>query len=109
MKRNLAFIFTLLLFSGCEGIVASEGTVYDARTGKPLDSVVVKSFVVDGSKRTFAREMVTDSTGRFEASTGLTSCFPDCPDLLVEFSREDYVTLELTNPDLLDAMIYLSR
>jgi hypothetical protein len=83
----------------CEGITEGDGYVFDARTKKPLDSVLVKSYRKNGWRKIFQSEMITDSTGYFFGTTGLTGCSGDCPDLVIEFVITGYSNREIINPN----------
>ncbi len=98
MKHIIPFLILLSICS-CENILESSGFIYDASTDKPLDSVIVKTYVIDGSKRQYHSEMLTDSTGLYTAASRLVGCVPECPDLAVEFIKDGYGTLELVNPN----------
>lgn len=97
---HFAILFSFLLTSGgCDCVVDGNGIVVDSETNLPLDSVVVKSYVDKVKNSTCESEMITDSTGKFSGSTGLTGGgFSGCPDLVVELSKNGYLTTSFTNP-----------
>lgn len=90
----------LVFLSGCEGYRCGDGTVLDADTRLPLDSVFCE--VLTGSE-----QMVTDSSGDFSLCNPFGGCMP-CPDIEIEFSRAGYSSQLVTNPDH-DRIILLEK
>lgn len=108
MKYYLPLFALILLFTTCEGYTEANGRVLDADTNEPLDSVLVGSWVNKIKDQNFESEMLTDSTGKWWATTGLVGCSCNkCADLLVQFSREGYETLILENPQ--DSIVFLKK
>lgn len=90
------FIICLMASCKCEKI--GDGVVMDYDSRKPLAGVIVKSYV-EKSVPSYVSEMVTDSTGMFHGSTGKTKGdFSGCPDLMLEFEKPGYTTLQMYNP-----------
>lgn len=103
IKRPFLFLIgagLLFLHASCEGYRCAEGVIKDSQTKKLLDSVTVK--VISGNE-----VQSTDSTGTYSVCNKFTSCVPDCPDIIVQFSRKGYTTLTLTNPT--EKVIYLGK
>jgi hypothetical protein len=94
---TILFLFFITLTS-CDCITEGYGVVVDSDTNLPLDSVVAKSYINKVKAHAYEGEMLTDETGTFSGSTGLTGGFFGCPNLVVEFSKNGYNTLEVTNP-----------
>jgi hypothetical protein len=95
IKLLLISVFSLLALMGCDCWTNGEGIVIDFNTNLALDSVTVKSFVEDLDNEP-RREMITDSSGQYFATTGNTGF---CRDLVVEFSKNGYKTLMIRNPN----------
>jgi hypothetical protein len=95
----LFYIVMFLAIVSCDCVTDGNGIVVDAHTGLPLDSVIVKSYVNRVNDRFFQSQMVTDSTGEFSGSTGLTGGFFGCPDLVIELSKGGYVSTKIKNPN----------
>jgi len=87
----IILFFTSILIVSCEGYSCADGTVLDKSTNMPLDSVYVK--VQTGSQTIY-----TDSSGKFEVCNKFGGCVPKCKDIIVEFSKEGYLSQVLTNP-----------
>jgi len=105
MKKKITFFNFILLFScvfsiGCEGYNCAEGVVIDALSKEPLDSVFCN--VITGSE-----EIYTDSSGIYDVCNNFGGCVPDCADIVVEFSKVGYKTIQLENPGT--DSIYLER
>ena len=88
-----------LIALGCDCVTVGNGIVVDADTGLPLDSVVVRSYIEAVNERSFQSRMVTDSTGEFNGDTGVTGGFFGCPDLVIELSKDGYVSATIRNPN----------
>ena len=97
----LTFLLFMLsiLCSSCDCISEGHGVVVDSATSLPLDSVVAKSYMDKVRDNAYEGEMVTDATGEFTGSTGLTGGVFGCPDLVIEFSKTGYETKAVTNPN----------
>jgi hypothetical protein len=96
---KLRLFCLLLVLTSCEGYTDGEGYVFDVKTNKPLEGVLVRSYARRGGKSKYQTvEMTTDSTGYFYGTTQLSKCIPDCPDLVVELIKDGYKTIEYTNP-----------
>lgn len=94
-----ATLFSLAtLLTSCEGYSCGEGVIYDKITEQPIDSVLCK--VLTGSETQHS-----DSLGRYEVCNPFGGCVPDCPDIVVEFSKPGYRTTKVKNPK----DIYLDR
>ena len=81
----------MVLFCSCEGYRCAEGTIYDFDTKEPIDSV--KCTVISGREIKFS-----DSLGRYSVCNSFGGCVPDCSAIIVEFSKEGYITKALKNP-----------
>ena len=86
----LAF-FLVTLFASCEGYRCAEGIIYDSQTIEPIDSVFCK--VITGDETQYS-----DSLGFYDLCNPFGGCVPDCPDIVVEFSKTGYTTKKVTNP-----------
>jgi hypothetical protein len=80
------------LLAACEGVVSAEGIVSDAATREPLEGVLVGTPDFDGNST------VTDAAGHYRITGALVGCVPHCPDLVVRFSLDGYLTQQLSNP-----------
>ncbi len=85
-------LLALVFLESCEGYRCADGTVIDKITNLPLDSVLVK--VITGTEIVY-----TDTTGKFDVCNKFGGCVPDCKDIMVEFSKDNYTTIILKNPD----------
>lgn len=87
--RFFVILFVLIL-SGCEGIVGSDGKVIDAKTKEPISGVSVFHYL-DGEMN-----LVTFSTqnGEFKGSQ-FVGCFPKCPTVKLVFKKDDYYSKNL--------------
>lgn len=99
--KLISIALIIFLFIGCEGYVAYTGTIYDAQTKEPIDSVqcIIVSFK-DRDYRTYS-----DSVGNYYVSTPLVGCVPNCGEYDVEFSKYGYKTQILKAP----TNIYLEK
>ena len=95
------FGFTFI-FSSCEGYRCGNGIIYDSQTKEPIDSV--KCTVLSACRDEI---QYSDSLGHFELCNCFGGCVPDCPDIVIEFSKEGYKTQKTINPD--KAKIYLDK
>jgi len=87
LKKGL-FITSIFLMS-CDCFQSASGTVVDAASGLPLSGVKVKNIAA------YDTEDLTDQNGYFEKSEiGPAS---DCPELILRFEKEGYVT-DTINP-----------
>ena len=75
------FIVCFIILS-CEGNRIAKGIVYDTETMEPLDSVYCENLSTDKPY-----VMYTDSTGSYFMSGDFAGCVPECPDLIVRFSK----------------------
>lgn len=89
-----------IMIVSCEGYRCGEGIVYDSQTNLPLDSVLCK--VSKGDEKVY-----TDSTGKYNLCNPFGGCVPDCPDIVIEFSKTGYKSQKVTNPNKSD--IYLEK
>ena len=97
-KRNfwwLAVAGVGALAAGCEGYRTATGTLRDAATGTPLDSVRVTVL----TRSDDARVSYTDSTGFFDVQNRMSGCVPKCKEIRVEFSKAGYQSTVIENPD----------
>lgn len=101
-------IYNILLFSipfilnSCEGYRCSEGIVVDSITQAPLDSVMIE-VVTDNSEIYY-----TDAEGNFDVCNKMSGCVPDCKDITIRFSRNNYSSKTITNPEK-DIVVQLER
>ncbi len=95
----LSFSLTII-FTSCEGHRCADGKVVDKITGTPLDSVYIE--VLSGNELYY-----TDTSGRFEVCNVFKGCVPECEDIIVRFSKPNYITKTLTNPT--DDIIEMER
>jgi len=93
MIRLLTVLLIVICFESCEGYRCAEGTVFDKVTNLPLDSVLVEVITAD------SRTSYTDSVGKFNVCNRMGGCVPNCKDIIVRFSRSNYQTITLTNPE----------
>ena len=100
MKSTLIFLL-LLVISACEGNRVAKGIVKNKATDLPLDSVLC--VVTNGID-----SVLTDTSGRFFLDGPFGGCGPKCPDIDIEFSKQGFKTLSVTNPDA-DAVIFLEK
>lgn len=104
MSKLVTFLSFLLMVSllvvSCEGYRSAHGTVRDKDTKQLLDSVVC--FCVSSDM-----QVITDTTGYFSVHNPMGGCMPDCRDIIVRFSKNNYKTLQLVNPT--DTIIYLEK
>lgn len=88
---TITFLFSLTSLTSCEGYSCGKGIIYDRQTNEPLDSVLCK--VLTGSEIQYS-----DSLGHYEVCNPFGGCVPDCPDIVVEFSKNGYKPKKATNP-----------
>ena len=84
----------MIILSSCEGFVEYTGTVYDAQTNEPLDSV--RCVITLYKDRGYYQ--YSDSVGKYYVSTSLVGCVPNCGEYDVEFSKQGYKTQIVTAP-----------
>ena len=92
MIRWLAVLFIAICFESCEGYRCANGTVLDKTTNLPLDSVLIEIISAD------SRAVYTDTTGTFDVCNNFGGCMP-CKDIILKFSKNNYNTIILTNPE----------
>jgi len=98
--KNLIVILGLILFLGsCEGYRCADGIIYDAATKEPIDSV--KCTVISADKYV----EYSDSLGKYSVCNHFGGCVPDCPDIIIEFSKIGYQTRTITNPNKSDIFL----
>ena len=95
---TLIFITTLL---SCDCWTDGNGIVYDAQSNKPLDSVLVESYV---EKNYLNTAMYTSTTGEF---WGSTDNIGRCKDLHIVLTKPGYKTKTVINPYNLN--VYLEK
>ncbi|MGC4232172.1 MAG: hypothetical protein QM594_04270 [Niabella sp.] len=98
----LLALLLLLCLESCEGYKCADGTVIDKATNLPLDSVLVE--VVTAGSRT----IYTDTSGKFDVCNRMGGCVPNCKDIMVKFSKNNYKTVTLTNPEK-DAIVIMDK
>ncbi|MFT5858901.1 MAG: hypothetical protein ACI865_000995 [Flavobacteriaceae bacterium] len=95
MKYLIYSIFLIFIsssFCSCEGFRVAEGTVVDASSDEPLDSVLIE--VLSGWHQGY-----TDSSGYFSVQNEPAICSGECPNIEVKFSKDGYTSLILTNEE----------
>lgn len=102
--KYLIFYGLFLFNISCDCWTDGNGVVVDSITKQPLDSVIAKSYVEEVNANSFYYEMITDSTGQFEGTTGNTG---NCKDLVIELSKIGYIDVTITNP--IDDTIKMSK
>lgn len=88
-----AALFIVVVFESCEGYRCADGIVFDKVTNLPLDSVLVEVITAD------SRTLYTDSMGKFDVCNRMRGCVPNCKDIMVRFSKSNYQSIILTNPE----------
>ena len=88
-------VYLLFLQISCDRWNCGNGIVVDSITLKPVKGVTAKSFGRKVSDKSYYVEMETDSTGKFEGTTGNTGF---CHDLIIELSKTGYKTTTIRNP-----------
>jgi len=83
------------------------GTVLDADTEKPIDSVMVESFLVSNNGSSLFEQIYCDSVGNFETFIGPFPYLSSDVDLIVLLSKDGYTNLVLKNPR--DSKILLKK
>lgn len=78
--------------SSCEGGRTAEGVVVDQITGETLEGVKVLETV-------YGMEVTTNETGKYTVSGATKGCTPECPDIVVEFSKDGYQTVTKVNDE----------
>ena len=91
IKYSAVSIFISLMLLSCEGFRVAEGVVVDANNLNPLDSVIVKVITAKNKIE------YTDSLGQYNVSNRIAGCVFGCKDIIVEFSKPGFKTLELKN------------
>jgi len=100
---KLLFLFVCVIafsLTSCEGFRCAVGPVYDRQTYMPIDSVLCESL-------TSNQRAYTDTKGQFKVCNNFGGCVPKCSDIIVRFSKQGYLPLELKNPS--KDTIFLSR
>lgn len=82
--RFLVILFVLIL-SGCEGIVGSDGKVIDAKTKEPISGVSVFHYL-DGEMNLIT---FSNKNGEFKGSQ-FVGCMPKCPKAKLVFKKNNY-------------------
>ena len=99
MKKTLVAFFLGIIWTSCEGVRESNGTVKDDLSGQPLDSVLVTSYWRKYNKDHYVSEVLTDLYGNWKASTKRQGCINGCPHLLVTFSKSGYKPKFIEDPN----------
>ena len=97
---------------GCEGYRGAAGIIVDKKTKLPLEGVVCEAVDSNPSishKKALAtvEPYYTDTTGSFQLTGEFGGCVPECPDIVVRFSKKGYDTLQVRNPT--DSVFYLGQ
>ena len=87
----LTFIISLCLMS-CEGARCAVGTVYDKFTRAPIENVKYRVLET-------GQENYSDSLGKYSACGKFGALIPKKPNINIEFSKEGYNTVIITNPN----------
>lgn len=95
-KSIFGLIYFCFILVSCDCWTEGSGIVIDSITKIPLDSVVAKSYIKEVADKRYRSEMLTDSTGKFDGSTGNTG---RCVDLVIELTKSGYYTRTITNPE----------
>ncbi|WP_229743183.1 hypothetical protein [Hymenobacter qilianensis] len=113
LKHRTLFFLTCcatLCLVGCEGYRHVRGVVLDQQTKVPLDSVRCETFnphIMALGSFDSNDPQYSDPHGAFDVTGEFGGCVPECPDILVRFSKKGYKTLQLVNPT--DTIFYLTR
>jgi len=97
LKCLILILGLTFLLTSCEGYRCADGTIYDSVTKEPIDSVqctLTNGFV-----------QYSDSLGKYSICNPFGGCVPDCPDIIVEFSKIGYQTKIVTNPNKSDIFL----
>lgn len=96
LKAWITLCGTGIFLAGCEGRLCGDGTIYDAETNIPLDSV--KCEVLTDCEPNENVNRYSDSAGSYNVCNCLSGCIPKCPDIRIEYSRPGYKAKILVNP-----------
>jgi hypothetical protein len=102
LSNLLTVLLILLSFESCEGNRCAEGTVFDKTTNLPLDGVLVEVITTE------SKAAYTDTSGKFDVCNKMGGCVPNCKDIMIRFSKNNYQTITLTNPEK-DANVMMER
>jgi hypothetical protein len=85
---------------GCgEQEIFMRGTVRDALTNAPLDSVLVTQFWLEKDADRILDQAYSDSTGRYLTDGGLVGCGGRRCRFMVVFEKKGYTPLAVNNPE----------
>ncbi|MDF7811957.1 hypothetical protein [Hymenobacter sp. YC55] len=90
---NSLLLFLIGVLSSCEGHRVQYGIVKDKQSRMPLNHVLVEVNNYHENE-----EIYTDSKGRFIVDGAFGGCMPDCPDIVIKFSKKGYQSIEMRNP-----------
>lgn len=90
--KMVPLLMGLFALSACEGYRSADGIVIDKTSRQPLDSVMIEV-------TTASYSVYTDTSGKFDVHNRISGCVPDCKDIMIRFSKTNYKTITLTNPD----------
>lgn len=102
LSALIIFVFPIIVFVSCEGYRCAQGTVVDMETKLPLDSVVVEVITAQ------PKYQFSDSLGMFKVCNSIGKCTPDCKDIMIRFSKSNYKTITLINPEK-DAIVIMEK
>ena len=107
--KILVLFLSLISVTSCmrDYFRRGNGTVLDADTEKPIDSVMVESFLVSNNGSALYEQIYCDSAGNFETFIGPFPYLSSDVDLIVLLSKDGYTNLVLKNPR--DSKILLKK
>ena len=107
--RIVVLLLSLISLTSCmrDYFRIASGTVLDADTEKPIDSVMVESFLVSNKQSDFVEQIYSDSIGYFETGTGPLPRLSDDVDFIILISKTGYKNLVLKNP--METKIFLKK
>jgi len=98
--RIIVLFLSLISVTSCmrDYFRRGSGTILDAETEKPIDSVMVESFLVSDNGSSLFEQIYCNSTGNFETFIGPFPYLSSDVDLIVLLSKAGYTNLVLKNP-----------
>ena len=85
--------------NSCEGIKCASGTIHNAKTKQPVDSVKCEVLLVN-------ENMFSDKNGQFEICIKIGGIMHNTPDIEVILSKKGYKSKTVINPKN-DEIIFL--
>lgn len=95
MRQLFLLILISLTLATCDHFQKAEGIVLDKQTMKPIDNVSVGKYEKEDTANSYSKRIYTEKNGLFEYHI-TSGGFQKCPDLVLVFNKEGYMTNKVT-------------